>query len=150
MTTSIQNHPGGTNWTPARERLLLLTLAAIQFTTVLDFLIIIPLGPQYMEVFHISASQFAMIVGAYGVSAGIAGLAAGFFLDRFDRKNALLWLYFGFAVGTLFCAMAPTYLLLVAARSFAGVFGGVCGAVILAIVGDVVPSGSGVARPWGW
>lgn len=139
MTTNTDHEPGGLHWTPAKERLLLLTLAAIQFTTVLDFLIIIPLGPQYMRVFHISPKQFGMIVGAYGISAGLAGLAAGFFLDRFDRKKALLWLYLGFGLGTLFCAMAPTYQLLVAARAFAGAFGGVSGAVILAIVGDVIP-----------
>jgi predicted MFS family arabinose efflux permease len=126
-------------WTPARERFLLLTLAAIQFTTILDFLIIIPLGPQYMEVFHISIEQFQLIVGAYGISAGVAGLVASFFLDRFDRKSALVFLYAGFTIGTLFCAMAPTYQLLVAARFFAGAFGGVCGTVILSIVGDVIP-----------
>ena len=139
MTNDSDNQPGGRHWTPARERLLLLTLAAIQFTITLDFLIIIPLGPQYMEVFHINPRQFGLIVGAYGIAAGVAGLAAGFFLDWFDRKRALLFLYFGFALGTLFCALAPTYPLLVAARFFAGAFGGVVGAVILAIVGDVVP-----------
>ncbi len=130
---------GGKPWTRAREKWLLLTLAAIQFTTILDFLIIIPLGPQYERVFHILPKQFGLIVAAYGISAGIMGMAAGFFLDWFDRKTALLWLYFGFALGTLFCAMATSYHLLVAARFFAGAFGGVCGAVILAIVGDVVP-----------
>ncbi len=139
MTTNLSNRTNTMYWTPARERLLLLTLAAIQFTTVLDFVIIMPLGPQYKEVFHITNSQFAMIVGAYGISAGLTGLAAGFFLDRFDRKTALLWLYLGFAVGTLFCALSPTYEWLVASRFFAGIFGGVVGAVILAIVGDVVP-----------
>jgi predicted MFS family arabinose efflux permease len=139
MTNDSDNQPGGRHWTPAREKLLLLTLAAIQFTTTLDFIIILPLGPQYMEVFHINPRQFGLIVGAYGIAAGITGLAAGFFLDWFDRKRALLFLYFGFALGTLFCALAPTYPLLVAARFFAGAFGGVAGAVILAIVGDVIP-----------
>lgn len=127
------------NWTPARERLLLLTLSAIQFTTVLDFLIIIPLGPQYQKVFHITTQQFLWIVSAYGLSAGVAGVVAAFVLDWFDRKQALVWLYAGFTLGTLFCAMAPTYHLLVAARYFAGAFGGVCGTIILSIVGDVVP-----------
>jgi predicted MFS family arabinose efflux permease len=130
--------PGGP-WTRSRERWLLLTLAAIQFTTVLDFLIVIPLGPQYERVFRITPGQFGVIVAAYGVSAGLMGIAAGFYLDWFDRKRALLWLYAGFALGTLFCALAPTYHALVAARAFAGGFGGVVGAVILAIVGDVVP-----------
>ncbi|HEV8542175.1 MAG TPA: MFS transporter [Verrucomicrobiae bacterium] len=126
-------------WTPARERWLLLSLAAIQFTTVLDFLIIMPLGPQYMRVFHIDPRQFGLIVSSYGISAGLAGLAAGFFLDHFDRKSALVWLYLGFTFGTLFCALSPTYHLIVASRFVAGAFGGVVGAVILAIIGDVVP-----------
>ncbi|HLH52296.1 MAG TPA: MFS transporter [Verrucomicrobiae bacterium] len=121
------------------ERLLLLVLAAIQFTAIVDFLIILPLGPQYMRVFHINPGQFGLIVSAYAISAGISGVATGFVLDRFDRKRALLVLYFGFTVGTLFCALAPTYPLLVAARVVAGAFGGVAGALILAIIGDVIP-----------
>src|SRR5277367_1513636 len=107
MKNDHEHQPGGKLWTPAREKFLLLTLAAIQFTTVLDFLIILPLGPQYMRVFHIAPREFGYIVSAYGISAGISGLAAGFFLDRFDRKPALLWLYLGFTVGTLLCALAP-------------------------------------------
>src|SRR4051812_20880496 len=98
-----------------------------------------PLGPQYMRVFAIAPAQFGVIVSSYAISAGISGIAACFFLDRFDRKRALLVLYFGFTVGTLFCALAPTYNLLVAARAVAGAFGGVVGALILAIVGDVIP-----------
>ena len=121
------------------ERLLLLVLAAIQFTAIVDFLIILPLGPQYMRVFHITPGQFGVIVSAYAISAGISGVATGFVLDRFDRKRALLVLYLGFCVGTLFCALAPTYPLLVAARVVAGAFGGVAGALILAIIGDVIP-----------
>jgi predicted MFS family arabinose efflux permease len=121
------------------ERLLLFVLAAIQFTAIVDFVIILPLGPQYMRVFDIGPGQFGKIVSSYAISAGISGIAAGFFLDRFDRKRALLCLYFGFAVGTLFCALAPTYHLLVAARAVAGAFGGVVGGLILAIVGDVIP-----------
>jgi predicted MFS family arabinose efflux permease len=92
-----------------------------------------------MRVLHITPAQFNLIVAAYAIAAGISGIAAGFFLDRFDRKTALLWLFLGFATGTLACALAPTYHLLVAARAIAGTFGGVTGAVILAIVGDVVP-----------
>jgi predicted MFS family arabinose efflux permease len=121
------------------ERWLLLALAGIQFTAVVDFLIIMPLGPQYMRVFKIDPGQFGLIVSAYAISAGLAGIAAGFVLDHADRKTALLYLYGGFTLGTLFCALAPTYPLLVAARAIAGAFGGVTGALILAIVGDVVP-----------
>src|SRR5690242_21474546 len=134
---SKASHSGGQVWTPVRERLLLFTLAAVQFTVIVDFLIIIPLEPQYVDVFHITTKQFGLIVAAYGISAGIFGLVAGFWLDRFDRKRALLFLFFGFTVGTLLCGLARTYELLVAARFFAGAFGGVVGAVILAIVGDV-------------
>jgi predicted MFS family arabinose efflux permease len=124
---------------PINERFLLLVLAAIQFTAIVDFLIILPLGPQYMRVFKITPGQFGLIVSAYAISAGISGVATGFVLDRFDRKRALLALYFGFTIGTLFCALAPTYHLLVAARVVAGAFGGVAGALILAIIGDVIP-----------
>ena len=88
---------------------------------------------------HLNPAQFSLIVSAYAVAAGITGLAAGFLLDLFDRKKALLWLFTGFAAGTLLCALAPTYLLLVAARAVAGAFGGVTGALVLAIVGDVIP-----------
>jgi predicted MFS family arabinose efflux permease len=121
------------------ERALLLLLAAVQFTTVLDFLIVLPLGPQYMEVMHIGPSQFGLIVSSYAISAGISGIAAGFFLDYFDRKRALLALFSGFMIGTLFCALAPNYPLLVLARALTGAFGGITGALILAIVGDAIP-----------
>jgi len=118
---------------------LLGLLAAVQFTTVLDFLIVLPLGPQYMKEMGIGPSQFGLIVSSYAISAGISGIATGFFLDYFDRKRALLGLFAGFGVGTLFCALAPGYHLLVMARALAGAFGGVTGALILAIIGDVVP-----------
>lgn len=121
------------------ERLLLFTLASIQFTVVVDFLIVLPLGPQYMRVFNITPAQFGLIVSSYALSAGIMGVAASFFLDRLDRRPALLALYLGFGLGTLFCAIAPTYHLLVTARIVAGAFGGVSGALILAIIGDVIP-----------
>jgi len=139
MKASEHDAPGGRDWTPTREKLLMLTLAAINFTTILDFVIIIPLGPQYISSFHITEKQFGVIVSAYGFAAGLSGLAAGFFMDRFDRKKALVWLYAGFTVGTLLCALSPTYPLLVAARCVAGLFGGIVGAVILSIVGDVIP-----------
>ena len=89
------------------EKVVLLLLAAIQFTTNLDFLIILPLGPQYMRVMHIHPAQFNLIVAAYAIAAGISGVAAGFFLDRFDRKTALLWLFLGFATGTLCARWRP-------------------------------------------
>jgi predicted MFS family arabinose efflux permease len=124
---------------PFNERWLLLLLAAIQFTVIVDFLIIMPLGPQYMRVFSITPGQFGIIVSAYAISAGVSGMVSGLFLDRTDRRTALLWLYLGFTIGTLLCALAPNYPLLAAARIVAGAFGGVTGALILAIIGDVIP-----------
>lgn len=121
------------------EGWLLGVLAAIQFTAVLDFMIIMPLGPQYMRVFHIDATKFGVIVSAYAISAGIAGILAGFFIDRFDRKRAMALLYAGFTLGTLFCAVAMTYETLVAARVVAGAFGGVTMGLIMAVIGDVIP-----------
>jgi predicted MFS family arabinose efflux permease len=132
-----------------KERVLLLLLAAIQFTAVLDFLIVLPLGPQYMRVMGITARQFGFMVSAYALSAGIFGAAGGFVLDLFDRKRALLVLFLGFTLGTLFCALAPNYPLLVAGRILAGGFGGLTGALILAVVGDVVPEQRrGAAMGW--
>lgn len=126
---------------PINETLLLIVLAAIQFTAVVDFLIILPLGPQYMRVFALKPAQFGVIVSAYAIAAGISGVVVSLFLDLFDRKRALLFLFLGFTIGTFFCALAPTYQLLVLARTVAGAFGGVAGALILAIIGDVVPEG---------
>lgn len=121
------------------EGWLLFVLAAVQFTAVLDFMIIMPLGPQYMRVFQINPQQFGFIVSAYAIAAGVAGIVAGFFIDRFDRKRAMLLLYAGFTLGTLFCAMAPTYWTLVAARVVAGAFGGVTMGLVMAVIGDVIP-----------
>lgn len=121
------------------ENLLMLVLASIQFTYILDFVIIMPLGPQFMRVFDVSSQQFGLIVSSYTLSAGLSGLIGAFFIDRFDRKPALLTLYAGFAAGTGICALAPTYEFLVGARLLAGFFGGVFGSLVLAIVGDVIP-----------
>jgi predicted MFS family arabinose efflux permease len=118
---------------------LLLILAAVQFTHVLDFMIVMPLGPQYMAEMGLDPQQFAWMVSAYTFSACLSGLLAAWFVDRFDRKNALLLLYAGFTFGTLLCAFAPNYWLLVLARTVAGAFGGVVASTVLAIVGDVFP-----------
>jgi predicted MFS family arabinose efflux permease len=122
-----------------REGMLLLLLASVNFTHILDFVIMMPLGPQLMRVFEISPRQFGFLVSAYTFAAAVSGFISTFFIVRLDRKTALLWLYFGFAVGTLCCALAPTYEFLMAARIFSGFFGGVLGALILAIVGDTIP-----------
>jgi predicted MFS family arabinose efflux permease len=124
---------------PIHEGWLLGALAAIQFTAVVDFMIVMPLGPQFISTFHITTAQFGLIVAAYAIAAGCSGIVAAFFIDRFDRKKAMLGLYAGFTLGTLFCALAPTYEMLVLARAMAGAFGGVTMGMVMAIVGDVIP-----------
>jgi DHA1 family inner membrane transport protein len=120
----------------SKERLLLLALAAVNFTHIMDFMIMMPLGPQLMELLQITPQQFSLAVSAYGITAGISGFVAAFFVDRFDRKSILVFAYIGFLLGTFSCAFAPNYELLVAARVLAGFFGGMIGAQVLAIVAD--------------
>ena len=122
-----------------RERLLLFTLAAINFTHIVDFMIMMPLGPQLMRLFAISPQQFSALVSTYTFSAGISSFIGAFVLDRFDRKRALLIAYIGFVLGTFSCALAPNYHLLLSARIITGAFGGILSALILSIVGDVIP-----------
>ena len=124
---------------PRRERWLLLTIAGIQFTHILDFMIMMPLGPQFTQLFGISDAQFGLLVSAYTFSAGLSGLAAATYVDRFDRKRLLLVLYALFALATLACGLAPGYGFLMAARIAAGLFGGVLAALSQTIVADVVP-----------
>jgi predicted MFS family arabinose efflux permease len=124
---------------PRRELWLLITLAGIQFTNILDFMIMMPLGPALTALFHISDAQFGMLVSAYTLAAGASGLAASTYIDRFDRKRLLLVLYGLFALSTLACGLAPTYGSLMAARIAAGIFGGVLSALGQTIVGDVIP-----------
>ena len=121
------------------EWLLLLVLAAVQFTHSMDFMVMMPLGPQCREELSLSPQQFALVVSSYGFSAAVAGLLAAFFIDRFDRKTTLLTLYAGLTTGTILCALAPGYWSLMLARIVAGAFGGVGGAFILVIIGDAFP-----------
>lgn len=120
----------------SKERLLLIILAAVNFTHIMDFMIMMPLGPQLMNLLKINPQQFGFAVSAYAITAGCSSFAAAFFVDRFDRKRVLLFAYAGFVIGTFSCAFAPNYELLVAARVLAGLFGGMIGAQVLAIVAD--------------
>lgn len=122
-----------------RELLLLLTLAGMQFTNIVDFMILMPLAPQLMRLFDIDPKQFALLVSAYTFAAAASGFVAAFWIDRFGRKRALLTMYTGFVVATALCGLAPNYPLLIAARIVAGIFGGVIGALVLTIIADVVP-----------
>lgn len=123
----------------SHEQLLLLILAMVQLTNVLDFVVMMPLGPQFMRYFSISPQAFGMMVSSYTFSAAVFGFLGAFFIDRLDRRVALLLLYAGFTLGTFCCALAPTYEFLMLARSIAGAFGGIMGAVVMATVGDVFP-----------
>jgi len=122
-----------------QELALLLTLAAVQFTHVLDFMIMMPLGPQFMRLFGIGPQQFGFLVSSYTFAAAASGFIAAFWIDRVDRKRALLALYGGFVVATALCGAAPSYELLLTARVVAGIFGGVIGGLVFAIVADAVP-----------
>lgn len=120
-----------------KEKLLLFVLACLNFTHIMDFMIMMPLGPQLMRHFDISPQEFGLLVSAYSFSAGLSGFFVAFIADKFPRKQIMLIAYTGFVVGTLACAMAPTFGLLMAARTFAGVFGGVLGAQVMSAVSDV-------------
>lgn len=121
------------------ERLLVFVLASIQFTHMMDFVVMMPLGPQLMRALHIGPGEFALLVSVYTLAAGCATLLAGFYVDRFDRRTTLLVLYAGFSLATLLCALAQDYHALLIARAAAGIIGGVIGATIHAILGDVIP-----------
>ena len=135
MSQGSQHHA----LTPGRERATLLVLGAVQFTHILDYMIIMPLGAQLMRSFSIKPAQFTLIVATYSFAAALSGLAGGFVLDRFDRKRALITLYAGFGLATLACGLAPTHHWLLAARFAAGAFGGLASAMVIAMVGDIIP-----------
>lgn len=112
-------------------------LAVLQFTVVLDFMVLSPLGAQLMKVLHLTTSQFGLAVSGYAFSAGFSGLLAAGFADRFDRKKLLLFFYTGFITGTFLCGIAPSYYFLLTARIITGFFGGVISAISYAIISDL-------------
>ncbi len=122
------------------EWALIILLASINFTHILDFVIIMPLGKQLIGELQITPGQFGYIVSAYGLAACLAGITAATVVDRFDRRNVLLFNYAGFTISTLACGLAPDYTWLLVARAFAGAFGGVTSSAILAVIGDVFPN----------
>ncbi len=121
------------------QAFVLAVLSFIQFTVILDFMVIAPLGAMLMNTLNISPSQFGWVVSAYAFSAGISGLLAAGFADRYDRKKFLLFFYAGFLLGTLMCGIAPGYHFLLVSRIVTGLFGGVIASVSLAIVTDLFP-----------
>ena len=156
------------------QQFIILILALLQFTIILDFMIISPLGDILLKTLGLSTSQFGSVVSAYAISAGISGILAAGFADKFDRKKLLLFFYTGFIIGTAFCALAYNYHTLLLARIVTGLFGGVVGSISMAIITDVfslnqrgrvmgfvqmafagsqilgIPIGLLLANMWGW
>ena len=114
-----------------QEKMIIFTLAAIQFNHIVDFMIIMPLGPQLMRIFQVGPEKFSLLVSAYTFMAGISGFLASFYADRFDRKKNLILMFIGFAISTGLCGLANSYTTLMVFRSLAGFFGGVMGSLVL-------------------
>ncbi len=119
--------------------IVIILLALTQFTVVLDFMVMSPLGDMLMKSMDLSTTRFGFAVSAYAFSAGISGLLTAGFADRYDRKKLLLFFYVGFIFGTLFCSLASSYPTLLMARIITGLFGGVIGSISMAIVADLFP-----------
>ncbi|BCM24314.1 MFS transporter [Methyloradius palustris] len=119
------------------QKLVVGLLAFLQFSIILDFMIIAPLGALIMPAMVITTKQFSMIVSAYAFSAGLSGLLVAGFADRYDRKKLLLFFYTGFVLSTLWCGLAQTFPMLLLARIVTGIFGGVIGSIVLAIATDL-------------
>ncbi len=156
------------------QKLVIFLLAITQFTVILDFMVMSPLGDILMKSLNLKPANFGIAVSAYAFSAGISGLLTAGFADKFDRKKLLLFFYTGFILGTIFCGLAHTYALLVAARIITGLFGGVIGSISMAIITDIfslqqrgrvmgfiqigfgasqvlgIPIGLYLADAWGW
>ena len=123
----------------SKESKILFILSFMQFAHIIDFMIMMPLGPQFIRIFHINPAQFGLLVSSYTFSAAASGILAALFVDRFARKTALIFVFTGLLIGTFFCAAAPDYYFLLAARIVAGAFGGILNALILAVIGDIFP-----------
>lgn len=117
--------------------LVVAILALTQFTVVLDFMVMSPLGDLLMKDLKVKPYQFGIVVSSYALAAGLSGFLTAGFADRFDRKHLLAFFYTGFIIGTLFCGLAASYEQLVLARIFTGIFGGVMSSISMAIVADL-------------
>src|ERR1700730_17742028 len=119
------------------QKFAIFLLAITQFTVILDFMVMSPLGDILMKSLNIKPAHFGIAVSAYAFSAGISGLLTAGFADKFDRKKLLLFFYTGFIAGTFLCGIAQSYPLLVGARIITGLFGGVIGSISMAIIADL-------------
>jgi MFS transporter, DHA1 family, inner membrane transport protein len=123
-----------------KHLLLLLILALVQFTNIVDFMIVMPLGPILKQIWGISSTEFSRIVSIFSIGAFISSILCLAYVDRFDRKKVLLLVYSGFTIGTFLCGLSNTYNQLLLARFVTGLCGGIGGSVILSIVGDSIPN----------
>lgn len=119
------------------QKFVIFILAITQFSVILDFMVMSPLGAMIMKSMTLTPAQFGIAVSGYAFSAGVSGLLTAGYADRFDRKKLLLFFYTGFIVGTFLCSIAPSYPMLLAARIVTGIFGGVIGSISLAIIADL-------------
>jgi predicted MFS family arabinose efflux permease len=119
------------------QKFVVFILAITQFTVILDFMVMSPLGDMLMKSLSLKPSAFGFAVSAYAFSAGISGLLTAGFADKYDRKKLLLFFYTGFIIGTIFCGLAESYVALVSARIITGIFGGVIGSISMAIITDL-------------
>jgi predicted MFS family arabinose efflux permease len=119
------------------QKFVVAVLAFLQFTIILDFMIISPLGTLLLPALHITTRQFGLVVSVYAWSAGVSGLLTAGFADKFDRKKLLLLFYAGFLLGTLLCGVATSYPFLLGARIVTGLFAGVVGSTLMAIIPDL-------------
>ena len=136
MTTTTANTTVKTTFT-RYQIFIIAILAILQFTLILDFMVLSPLGAILMQELSIKPAQFGLVVSAYAFSAGASGLLAAGFADKYDRKKLLLFFYVGFVFGTVLCALATTYQFLLIARIITGIFGGVIGSISFAIISDL-------------
>ena len=133
-----------TNEQPTKQRIfsayqvfIIAILTILQFSIILDFMVLSPLGAFLIRDWHIHPSQFGLVVSVYAWRAGTSGLLSAGFADKFDRKKFLLFFYAGFLVATMLCAFAPNYPFLLFARIITGIFGGVIGSISFAIISDL-------------
>ena len=121
----------------SHKKWIIAVLAMISFTHIMDFMVLMPLGPKLMNIFQITPKKFSLLVSVYSFAAGIFGFLGSLFFDRLDRKHALIGSYIGFLFGTLSCALAPNYYFLLLARALSGAFGGLISGISFAIIGDI-------------
>lgn len=125
---------------PRRESMLLWLLALTQFTVIMDFMVMMPLSPQLMRAFQVGPGAISGAVSAYAWCAGLSGLLAATYIDRYARKTLMLTMFCLFTLSNLACALAPTFHVLVLSRAFAGLTGGVLSSITMAIIADVIPA----------